>query len=127
VASEFLFAYGTLMHGFSRHHLLRGAAELVGTGTVDAQLLDLGAYPAAIPDPRATVRGEVYRVLHAGVWTILDSAEGPQYDRRDVAVRLGARNLTASIYWYRGPLGHGVPIVGGDYRAHVPVQSIHRG
>ena len=36
------------------------------------------------------------------------------------------REVTAFIYWYVGPLDRGVPIPGGDYRAHAPARSIHR-
>ncbi len=57
---------------------------------------------------------------------MLDSAEGPQYHRRVVTVRSeDGRELAASIYWYIGPLDRGVPIPGGDYRAHAPATSIY--
>ena len=29
------------------------------------------------------------------------------------------------MYWYVGPLDRGVPIPGGDYRAHAPAKSIY--
>ncbi|HUG37622.1 MAG TPA: gamma-glutamylcyclotransferase family protein [Candidatus Limnocylindrales bacterium] len=114
-----MFTYGTLMRGFPRHRLLEGSSEPMGTGTVRARLWDLGPYPAAIPDRGALVRGEIYRIGGAHVWERLDSAEGPQYDRREVTVGVDdALPVTAFIYWYRGPLTHGGPIPGGDYRVH---------
>ena len=107
------------MRGFRLHGLLEDSAEPLGTGTVRARLWDLGSYPAAIPDHAALVRGEIYRIAGAHVWARLDSAEGPQYDRREVTVHLDdSRAVTAFIYWYRGLLTHGGPIPGGDYRVH---------
>jgi gamma-glutamylcyclotransferase (GGCT)/AIG2-like uncharacterized protein YtfP len=113
------------MRGMPLHHALAGASH-VGDGWIAARLVDLGAYPGAVPAPDAEVRGEVYRFRGAGRWAALDYAEGPQYDRREVAVRLddGGR-VIAFVYWYRGPLDAGVPIPGGDYRAHAPARSIH--
>ncbi len=120
-----LFVYGTLMQGFGLHHLLSGRARYVGRGRVRARLLDLGAYPAAVPDADGAVSGEVYEVVEPALWATLDSAEGPQYHRDEVGVRMeDGRERVAFIYWYRGPLG-GVPIPGGDYRAHAPARSIH--
>jgi len=126
MATEFLFVYGTLMRGFTLHPLLEGRAEYRGAGTVQARLLDLGSYPAAVRDPDAQVTGEVYRVSEPGFWTVLDSAEGPQYHREEVRVRMAdGREVTAFVYWYAGPLDRGVPIPGGDYRGHGPARSIH--
>lgn len=114
------------MRGFRLHRLLTGRAELLGRGQVRARLVDLGSYPGAVPDPGATVRGEVYRVADRALWAVLDSAEGPQYHRREVTVRSeDERELAASIYWYIGPLDRSVPIPGGDYRAHAPANSIY--
>ncbi len=126
VATDLLFVYGTLMRGFALHRLIEDDAELIGLGQVEARLLDLGPYPAAVRDAGAAVRGELYRVLRPTLWRALDSTEGPQYHRQEVTVGLeGGRTATAFIYWYTGPLGGGVPIPGGDYRAHSPARSIY--
>jgi len=125
MSADLLFVYGTLMRGFALHRLLDGRAEYAGRGHVEARLFDLGAYPGAVRDPHGIVSGEVYRIAEPALWTALDSAEGPQYHREEAAVRMpdgGA--AVAFVYWYRGPL-RGVPIPGGDYRAHAPAQSIH--
>jgi len=61
------FVYGTLRRGFPLHRLLAGRAEFVGLGTVPARLVDLGAYPAAVPDAHGLVVGEVYRLTDAGL------------------------------------------------------------
>ena len=114
------------MRGFRLHRLLEGRAEYVAHGEVRARIIDLGSYPGAIPDTVSTLQGEVYRVADAALWAALDSAEGAQYHRREVTVRSEhGRELAASIYWYIGPLDRGVPIPGGDYRAHAPATSIY--
>jgi gamma-glutamylcyclotransferase (GGCT)/AIG2-like uncharacterized protein YtfP len=124
-APALLFAYGTLMRGFALHRLLARGARYVGDGTVAGRLVDLGAYPGAVPDAHARVAGEVYAIEDEVTWAALDSAEGPQYHRGviDVLMRDGDERV-ACVYWYRGPL-RGVPIPGGDYRAHAPARSIH--
>lgn len=125
-SARLLFTYGTLMRGFRLHRLLAGRAEYVGRGRVRARLIDLGSYPGAVPDRDATVAGEIYRVTDPALWAALDSAEGPQYHRREVTVRSeDGRERAASIYWYVGPLDRGGPIPGGDYRAHAPATSIY--
>jgi gamma-glutamylcyclotransferase (GGCT)/AIG2-like uncharacterized protein YtfP len=114
------------MRGFRLHRLLAGRAELVAHGQARARLVDLGSYPGAVPDPVGRVRGEVYRVVDPALWAVLDSAEGPQYHRREITVRSeDGHELAACMYWYIGPLDRGVPIPGGDYRAHAPAMSIY--
>lgn len=125
-AEPLLFVYGTLMRGFPLHALLAGRADFVGGGEVAGLLFDLGRYPAALRDGGGVIRGEVYRVKDPGLWLTLDSAEGSQYHRGEVGVRLaGRRQVLAYIYWYVGSLRRAVPIPGGDYRAHSPARSIY--
>ena len=124
--ADLLFAYGTLMRGFRLHRLVAGRTEYLGEGEVPGLLFDLGSYPAALRGAGGSIRGEVYRLLDPGLWVVLDSAEGSQYHRGEVGVRMiSGGQVTASIYWYVAPLGGGVPIPGGDYRAHPPAKSIH--
>ena len=126
MAGDLLFVYGTLMRGFPLHRLLDGKAEYLGAGEVPGLLFDLGSYPAALRGPGGPIRGEVYRLADAGLWVALDSAEGSQYHRGEVGVRMSSGGeVTASIYWFVSPLGGAVPIPGGDYRAHLPVKSFH--
>ena len=121
-----LFVYGSLMAGFPLHPVLAGVADPVGAGRIRARLVDLGAYPGAVPSAFEHVRGEVYRVRRAEGWASLDYAEGPQYHRDEAAVEVdGGGQVRAFVYWYRGPLDRGVPIPGGDYRAHAPARSIY--
>jgi len=125
--TDLLFVYGTLMRGFGLHRLLAERATLQGEGAIAARLVDLGAYPGAVPDPHATATGEIYRISGPDGFEALDSAEGPQYHREQTRVRMAdGREVTAFVYWYRGPLDRSVPIPGGDYRAHAPARSIHR-
>jgi gamma-glutamylcyclotransferase (GGCT)/AIG2-like uncharacterized protein YtfP len=122
-----LLAYGTLMRGFPLHRLLQGRARFLGEGAVRGRLFDLGRYPAAVPDGAGLVHGEVYEVLEPSLWSALDSAEGPQYDRREASVTIRASgDRLAFVYWYVGPLGRAVPIPDGNYRGHPPADSIHR-
>jgi gamma-glutamylcyclotransferase (GGCT)/AIG2-like uncharacterized protein YtfP len=114
------------MRGFRLHGLLAGRARYLEPGRVAGRIIDLGAYPGALPDPGGSVHGEIYRVEDPTLWAALDSVEGAQYHRREVIVRSGGgRELAAYIYWYIGPLDRGVPIPGGDYRAHAPATSIY--
>ncbi len=123
--TSYLFTYGTLMRGFLLHGLIADGATFVGEGLILARLLDMGRYPAAIPDRAARLRGEVFRLESDALWRVLDSAEGPQYHRSRVTVEM-AKPVEAYVYWYHGPLDRGVPIPGGDWRAHAPARSIHR-
>jgi gamma-glutamylcyclotransferase (GGCT)/AIG2-like uncharacterized protein YtfP len=114
------------MRGFRLHRLLERGAQFVGRGQVTGRIIDLGSYPGAVPDRDGTLRGEVYRITDPALWARLDSVEGPQYHRREVAVRSEeGREVGAWIYWYIGPLDRGAPIPGGDYRAHAPGTSIY--
>ena len=123
---DLLFVYGSLLAGFPLHPLLAGLAERIGTGRIQGRLIDLGAYPGAVRSSFGHVRGEVYRMWRPEGWARLDYAEGPQYHREEAAVALdGGAQVTAFVYWYRGPLDRGVPIPDGDYRAHAPARSIH--
>ena len=133
--SDLLFAYGTLMRGFRLHHLIVEQAELVGEGTVNGRLLDLGSYPGAVREEPGAIHGEVYRLSAPALLAILDREEGYRPDapgqdlylRHLTAVRLSdGREVTAWIYWYHGPRGRAVPIPGGDYRQHVPARALRR-
>ena len=124
--TPYLFTYGTLMRGLPLHGLIAGGATFVGEGVILARLIDLGRYPGAIPDGGARLRGEVFHLDAAALWTALDSAEGPQYHRSRVTVEMTGKPVEAYVYWYHGPLDRGVPVPGGDWRAHAPARSIHR-
>jgi len=79
--SEYLFAYGTLQPGRAPQQIASVAGKLrpVGRGFVRGVLYDLGRYPGAVPDPKATRRipGVVLELPEeTGVLEQLDAYEG---------------------------------------------------
>jgi Uncharacterized conserved protein len=119
VAGDLLFVYGTLMRGFRLHRLLAGRTEYLGEGVVPGLLFDLGSYPAALRGAGGSIRGEVYRLLDPGLWVALDSAEGSQYHRGEVGVRMSSGgDVTADRLLVRRTPRRG--------RAHPPVATIGR-
>lgn len=83
-----VFVYGTLKEGYCNHDALKdGGAQLLGKCRIEGEfaLLDLGFYPAVVPDSGAgdrQVYGEVYLVDEDTLHT-LDCIEGhPSYYTR---------------------------------------------
>ena len=128
LSEALVFVYGTLRkdaRGPVQQALTTGW-ELLGYGTVAADLYDLGVYPGAVPGapggPR--VRGELYRVPNAEESLArLDHHEGcgadhalpHEFTRALVDVTLDSGGTEkAWIYWYRGD-PDGRPIASGDY------------
>jgi gamma-glutamylcyclotransferase (GGCT)/AIG2-like uncharacterized protein YtfP len=115
-----LFAYGTLMRGYSRHRLLSSRSVLLGEAAVRGRLLDLGRSPDRYPGlitGAGRVRGEVYRLEDPELLPVLDREEGYNFERRRAIVTLAnGRRARAWIYRYRGPQNRAVPIPDGDYR-----------
>ena len=133
MTSEHLFVYGTLLTevAHSVGTLLRVHAKLVGTGTIQARLYDLGTYPGAIlsESPEESVHGEVYQVRQ---WeTVIrridvyegcsdKDAERQEFQRREVLVnRLDGAGMMAWSYLYIGEYPAGGYIQGGDYGAYL--------
>jgi gamma-glutamylcyclotransferase (GGCT)/AIG2-like uncharacterized protein YtfP len=130
--SDRLFAYGTLMTGFSRRPLL-GGAVLEGLGRIRGALYHFGDYPGVVLDDSGWVSGELYRVpdLPARLPS-LDRAEGcdPADETRSLYVRRavpvhgadgGVRPAWVYAYNERfGPaVGRGPRVESGDWRAHL--------
>jgi gamma-glutamylcyclotransferase (GGCT)/AIG2-like uncharacterized protein YtfP len=127
-----LFAYGTLMTGFSRRPLL-GAAVLEGHGRIRGSLYHFGEYPGIVLDGRGWVTGELYRVPDlAARFPALDEAEwcDPADEARSLYVRrrvpvhaAGGDVREAWVYAYNerfGPAARRGPLVeSGDWRAHL--------
>jgi gamma-glutamylcyclotransferase (GGCT)/AIG2-like uncharacterized protein YtfP len=115
-APTLLFAYGTLMRGYSRHRVHSSASTFVGEGSVGGRLLDLRGYPGLVAGA-GRVRGEVYRLDDPELLPVLDREEGYNFERRRAIVTLAnGRRARAWIYRYRGPQNRAVPIPDGDYR-----------
>jgi gamma-glutamylcyclotransferase (GGCT)/AIG2-like uncharacterized protein YtfP len=127
-----LFAYGTLMTGFSRRHFL-GAALCEGRGRIRGSLYHFGDYPGLVLDDRGWVAGELYRVpdLPARL-PALDREEGYDpsdetsslYVRRAVAVHgVGTEARQAWVYAYNerfgAAAGRGPRVESGDWRVHL--------
>jgi gamma-glutamylcyclotransferase (GGCT)/AIG2-like uncharacterized protein YtfP len=131
-----LFAYGTLMTGFSRRPLL-GDAVLEGLGRIRGSLYHFGDYPGVVLDDRGWVAGELYRVLDLPErLPVLDRAEwcDPEdeaaslYVRRTVPVRVPAGDAReAWIYVYNERFGlapaRGPLVESGDWRAHLSARE----
>jgi gamma-glutamylcyclotransferase (GGCT)/AIG2-like uncharacterized protein YtfP len=116
-----LFAYGTLMRGYSRHRFLARRATALGEAFVTGDLLDLGSYPGLVAGA-GRVRGELYRLDDEALLPVLDEEEGVyNFERRRTTVTPArGRSRRAWVYWYRGPRVRAVPIPYGDYRRAHP-------
>lgn len=89
-----VFVYGTLQGGNSQRglHLFSGA-KFQGKATTQESsfgLIDMGAFPAVVPDGNIDVAGEVWEV-DDDTMEILDSIEGYPtfYNRRPTQTTLG--------------------------------------
>ena len=132
--SQKVFVYGTLMGGFDRRRRagIETRMRLVGHGSIEAAIYDLGIFPAAIPAPDGRVRGEVYDVEDdPSVLAKLDEIEGYRpsepdaslYTRVQVPVTLDdGRVETAWVYFYNAPLGRAERIASGDYLEHLKMK-----
>ena len=122
------------MAGFDRRRRagIDGKLNYMGRGSINAALFDLGIYPAAVPDPRGTVWGEVYEMTEPDtVLAALDDIEGyrPDDPDRSLYARSQAPVILpdgtphrAWVYFYNAPLGQAQRIASGDYLEHVKIR-----
>lgn len=125
-----VFVYGTLLPGMERYYALE-KAQCLGPAVVQADLFDLGLYPAIQSGDRDVV-GAVYAV-DSTVLKQLDEIEG--YDANDPINSLYIRKevegcwladgapLTANAYFYHQEVANKPLIEHGDYRRHVLEQK----
>jgi gamma-glutamylcyclotransferase (GGCT)/AIG2-like uncharacterized protein YtfP len=127
-----LFAYGTLMIGFSRRPLL-GEALLEGFGWIRGSLFHFGEYPGLVLDGHGWVAGELYNVpdlparlpvLDREEWFDPADETGSLYVRRAVPVHgIGGEVREAWVYAYNERFGaaasRGPRVESGDWRAHL--------
>ncbi len=126
-----LFAYGTLMTGFARRPLLKGAV-LEARGRIRGTLYDFGEHPGLVLAGADWVHGELYRVpemvkrlpvLDRTEWYDPANEPGSLFLRQRVAVLIGdGSTREAWVYVYNertGPPDPGSRIESGDWRAHV--------
>lgn len=122
-----VFVYGTLLPGLCLHGLMRDADWVDHAFIEDADLFDLGEYPAMVSG-KGWVAGEVYEV-NDDILSQLDRAEGflPEnpdhslYIRRMVtAWGLDGEIFDAAAYFYNAPVGEeAIAIPDGDYRRYL--------
>lgn len=133
MTSGHLFVYGTLL--LEVEHLvgalLRVHGQMIGRGTIQARLYDLGAYPGAIMSDSSgdAVFGEIYRVNEWGrVVHRIDAYEGcsdndpepHQFQRCSVPVNLNSgTSIMAWAYFYTGEPVVNRRISSGDYGAYL--------
>ena len=127
-----LFAYGTLMTGFSRRPFL-GEARLEGPGRIRGSLYHFGEYPGLVLDDGGWVRGELYHVpdlaarlpvLDREEWYDPADEQGSLYVRQAIDVHPeGGAVRPAWVYAYNEQFGaaarRGPRIESGDWRAHL--------
>jgi gamma-glutamylcyclotransferase (GGCT)/AIG2-like uncharacterized protein YtfP len=118
---EYLFVYGTLRSHLNDplHRLLEKHAVLVGTGSFQGKLYDLGRYPGAVPSRGKTDRvlGEIYRLSESQrAWEILDEYEGHRFKRKRVAiVQESGQSISCWIYLYARSVKRRPRVACGDY------------
>ena len=128
LATDRVFAYGTLMTGQIRRPLL-GLAILEGPAQIRGTLYDFGGYPGLVLDDGGWVSGELYRVpdlaarlssLDREEWCDPADETRSLYVRRRVPVQVGdGPPPEAWVYVYNGPPGRGPRIPSGDWRAQL--------
>jgi len=96
-----LFAYGTLMKGEARHHLLEPARiTSIVAASISGELVNLGEYPGLRLSPyiKTRVCGELIELEALDdIMEKLDAEEGPQFRREMVNVT--AENGRTQFAW----------------------------
>jgi gamma-glutamylcyclotransferase (GGCT)/AIG2-like uncharacterized protein YtfP len=122
------------MGGFDRRRRagIDTRMRLMGRGSIEADLYDLGIFPAAIPAPDGRVWGEIYEVEDdPSVIARLDEIEGYRpsepdsslYTRVEVSAQLDdGQTMPAWVYFYNAPLGRAERIASGDYLEYLKVK-----
>ena len=117
----YLFVYGTLRSQLNDplHRLLETHAVLVGTGSFQGKLYDLGRYPGAVSSRGHTdhVIGEIYRFSDPQrALEILDEYEGHRFKRKRVTiVQESGKSIPCWIYLYARSVRRRPRIPSGDY------------
>ena len=117
----YLFVYGTLRSQMNDplHRLLETHAVLIGAGTFQGKLYDLGRYPGVVPSRANTDRviGEIYRFSDPQrALEVLDEYEGNRFKRKRVTIiQEDGKNIACWIYLYARSITHRLLIRSGDY------------
>jgi gamma-glutamylcyclotransferase (GGCT)/AIG2-like uncharacterized protein YtfP len=128
--SDSLFAYGTLQPEFAPSAIAHVVARMhvVGNGSVNGVLYDLGGYPGAVLDPSSTQRihGVVFQLPDdANLWPELDAYEDfdPASPETSPFIRIlqpvelaTGDTLQCWVYVYNGDPGSARVLPEGNYR-----------
>lgn len=101
----YFFAYGTLRKDYplAQKAAFADKMKFIGTGLVKALLVDLGAYPGAVPHDANPVTGDVFVLNNEAVLADLDAYEGAEYSRAKAAVMQAlGKSEVCWLYWYNG-------------------------
>jgi gamma-glutamylaminecyclotransferase len=92
-----LFVYGSLQSG-ERNHGVLGGARYVGRARTrpEFELVDMGSFPALVPDGEIAVHGEVYELEAGPALARVDQLEGhPRfYERTPIVLADGSQAET---------------------------------
>ncbi len=127
--TDYIFVYGLLksMYDNEAARFIRKHCSLIGTGTIQGRLFDLGTYPGVVfeADTKTQVTGEVFQIEtnHKGLVTYLDEFEecGPQFEQPNeyrkevIPVTVGGKIYHASSYIYNRNLDGLKVIESGNY------------
>lgn len=127
-----VFVYGTLREGFSNpgRDVLTTHGTLLGEGTVQGVLYDLGSFPALVDAGEADERvvGDVYALDHEPSVALdrldrYEGARGPNplpYERRRRTVEMqDGTERGAWTYVWTGDVERSPRVEAGDWIAHV--------
>lgn len=137
--TDFLFVYGTLMNNIQSTiaDYLHNNSEFIGGGFFAGKLYDLGSYPGAVYDAKATSRvyGHVFRLYNAAIiFTKLDRYESidvikletNEYSRIIIPVTIKNEMFNCWVYVYNFST-EGLPqIVGGNYLNYFEKNPLHQ-
>ncbi len=122
---EKLFVYGILTQVKVRREVIsEDNLRYLGEGSIEAELYDLGAHPAAIPCNGKRVNGTVYELADLGVLEQLDEFEeykhsdpkGSLYVRAVAEVTLENGKTVAYVYFYNRSVKKAKKIVNGKWK-----------
>ena len=103
-----VFVYGSLKRGYWNSTILMDSEFLFKATTVDSvyDMFDLGSFPAVVKDGDSKIEGEVYKIKGRTI-QMLDALEGNGsfYNREEILVTDGNKEVSAWIYIYCGTLG----------------------
>ena len=127
--SDFLFVYGTLMHGFDNPFAsrIRALSSYQGKGFFQGMLYRISWYPGAVYDKTVEekVHGEVFRLSEdEGLLPLLDEYEdvledesGSLYLRKLVPITLSNKRIVLCWTYLYNQATEGLEIIpGGNFR-----------